>query len=152
MGGKDAASPRYVFTRLEEVTRHIFHPEDDQVGGVCCLRGLGIGNMWMCVWRRMLMYVYIYVCDWPTDWLPYLVTLPYTTNHRPCLQLLAYQDEDGQTIEPEYYVPVIPTVLINGSDGPFMALTHVCVHAAVCLQEPARIWSDLLMAIHPRAA
>lgn len=32
-------------------------------------------------------------------------------------QLLAYQDEDGQTIEPEFYVPVIPTVLLNGSDG-----------------------------------
>ncbi len=61
MGGKDAASPRYVFTRLEEVTRALFHPEDDQ--------------------------------------------------------LLPYQDEDGQTIEPEYYAPVIPTVLVNGSDG-----------------------------------
>ena len=31
MGGKDAASPRYVFTRLEEITRHLFHAEDDQV-------------------------------------------------------------------------------------------------------------------------
>jgi hypothetical protein len=31
MGGKDAASPRYVFTRLEEITRVLFHPEDDQV-------------------------------------------------------------------------------------------------------------------------
>ena len=61
MGGKDAASPRYVFTRLEEVTRALFHPEDDL--------------------------------------------------------LLPYQDEDGQVIEPEYYAPVIPTVLVNGSDG-----------------------------------
>lgn len=84
----------------------------------------------------MLVYVYVYVCDWPTDWLPYLVTTPHTTNHRPCLQLLAYQDEDGQTIEPEYYVPVIPTVLVNGSDGPCEALTHVRVYVAVCLEEP----------------
>ena len=61
MGGKDAASPRYVFTRLEEVTRALFHPEDDL--------------------------------------------------------LLPYQDEDGQVIEPEYYAPIIPTVLVNGSDG-----------------------------------
>lgn len=61
MGGKDAASPRYVFTRLEEVTRALFHPEDDQ--------------------------------------------------------LLPLQEEDGQVIEPEYYAPVIPTVLVNGGEG-----------------------------------
>jgi DNA topoisomerase-2 len=29
MGGKDAASPRYIFTMLEKVTRTIFHPDDD---------------------------------------------------------------------------------------------------------------------------
>lgn len=29
MGGKDAASPRYVFTRLEVITRLLFPPEDD---------------------------------------------------------------------------------------------------------------------------
>lgn len=57
MGGKDAASPRYVFTRLEEISRVLFHPEDDQ--------------------------------------------------------LVPYQDEDGQVIEPEYYAPVIPTVLVS---------------------------------------
>ena len=28
-GGKDAASPRYIFTRLEGVARAIFHIEDD---------------------------------------------------------------------------------------------------------------------------
>jgi DNA topoisomerase II len=60
-GGKDAASPRYIFTRLEAITRTIFHPEDDQ--------------------------------------------------------LLKYLDDDGQSIEPEHYCPVIPTVLVNGSDG-----------------------------------
>ena len=31
MGGKDAASPRYVFTLLEKVTRCIFHPLDDAI-------------------------------------------------------------------------------------------------------------------------
>jgi len=29
MGGKDAASPRYIFTRLQPVTRLLFRPEDD---------------------------------------------------------------------------------------------------------------------------
>jgi DNA topoisomerase-2 len=61
MGGKDAASPRYIFTKLEEITRLIFHQDDD------------------------------------------------------CL--LEYLDEDGQSIEPTFYVPVIPMALVNGSEG-----------------------------------
>ncbi|KAF8396139.1 hypothetical protein HHK36_017752 [Tetracentron sinense] len=31
--------------------------------------------------------------------------------------LLDYLNEDGQTIEPTWYVPIIPTVLVNGSEG-----------------------------------
>lgn len=61
MGGKDAASPRYVFTKLENIARSIFHPDDDP--------------------------------------------------------LLNFLDDDGQQIEPEYYVPVIPMALVNGSEG-----------------------------------
>ncbi|GMH81405.1 hypothetical protein TrST_g1955 [Triparma strigata] len=61
MGGKDSASPRYVFTKLEKITRTIFHPDDDE--------------------------------------------------------LLNYLNDDGLSIEPEYYMPVIPLVLVNGSDG-----------------------------------
>ena len=33
------------------------------------------------------------------------------------MDLLNYLDDDGISIEPEYYVPVIPLVLVNGSDG-----------------------------------
>ena len=61
MGGKDAASPRYIFTKLEPITRLIYHPDDDD--------------------------------------------------------LLQYRTDDGQKIEPDYYVPVIPMVLVNGADG-----------------------------------
>ena len=61
MGGKDSASPRYVFTKLEKITRAIFHPDDDE--------------------------------------------------------LLNYLNDDGLSIEPEFYMPVIPLVLVNGSDG-----------------------------------
>ncbi|GAB4817907.1 hypothetical protein N2152v2_004953 [Parachlorella kessleri] len=60
-GGKDAASPRYIFTRLEQLTRHMFHEADDA--------------------------------------------------------LLKYLDEEGQSIEPEWYVPVLPAVLVNGAEG-----------------------------------
>lgn len=61
MGGKDSASPRYIFSKLENITRTIFHPDDDE--------------------------------------------------------LLDYNNEDGLSIEPEFYMPVIPMVLVNGSDG-----------------------------------
>jgi len=61
MGGKDAASARYIFTRLAPITRIIYHPDDDA--------------------------------------------------------LLDYQDDDGQSIEPIHYIPIIPMVLINGAEG-----------------------------------
>mmetsp|Transcript_86709 Transcript_86709/g.135717 ORF Transcript_86709/g.135717 Transcript_86709/m.135717 type:complete len:1216 (-) Transcript_86709:139-3786(-) len=60
-GGSDHASARYIYTRLEKVTRAIFHPLDDPI--------------------------------------------------------LSYQDEDGQKIEPVYYAPIIPMVLVNGATG-----------------------------------
>ena len=31
--------------------------------------------------------------------------------------VLKYNEDDGQLVEPEYYLPIIPTVLINGADG-----------------------------------
>ncbi|CAI5729222.1 unnamed protein product [Hyaloperonospora brassicae] len=61
MGGKDAASSRYIFTNLERLTRKIYDPLDNDV--------------------------------------------------------LKYLDEDGQSIEPEWYIPIIPMVLVNGTDG-----------------------------------
>jgi DNA topoisomerase-2 len=60
-GGEDAASPRYIFTHLSPVARHLF-PEDDDV-------------------------------------------------------LLEYLEDDGQTIEPRYFCPIIPSLLLNGSQG-----------------------------------
>ncbi|GFE53107.1 DNA topoisomerase [Babesia ovis] len=60
-GGKDASAARYIFTKLNPVTRLIFVEEDDNI--------------------------------------------------------LQYQNEEGQTIEPLYYIPTIPMVLVNGSEG-----------------------------------
>jgi DNA topoisomerase II len=60
-GGKDAASARYIFTTLCQITRSLFHTADDAV--------------------------------------------------------LEYLDEDGLSIEPKYYIPVIPMVLVNGAEG-----------------------------------
>ena len=59
MGGKDAASQRYIFTRLAPIARALFHPDDDA--------------------------------------------------------LLTYGDDDGQAIEPSWYVPVIPMALVSES-------------------------------------
>jgi len=61
MGGKDAASARYIFTNLLPITRAVFHRSDDA--------------------------------------------------------LLNYLNDEGSSIEPEWYMPTIPLVLVNGSDG-----------------------------------
>ena len=60
-GGKDASSPRYIFTRQERITRRIFIEQDDNV--------------------------------------------------------LKYLSDDGTPVEPQFYVPIIPMVLVNGSKG-----------------------------------
>lgn len=60
-GGKDFASPRYVFTKLSPITRLLFPEEDDS--------------------------------------------------------FLQYEEEDGLSVEPNFYMPVIPTLLLNGSQG-----------------------------------
>jgi DNA topoisomerase-2 len=60
-GGKDSASPRYIFTNLSELTFHIFNPLDNS--------------------------------------------------------LLEYNEDDGKKIEPLWYIPIMPLILINGSDG-----------------------------------
>lgn len=61
MGGKDASSPRYIYTCLDDLTRYIFNKLDDD--------------------------------------------------------LLNYLNDDGFLIEPEYYMPIIPMILINGTEG-----------------------------------
>ena len=60
-GGKDSASPRYIFTELNKVTRHIFNQNDSP--------------------------------------------------------LMDYIFEEGQKIEPKWYLPIIPMILVNGSEG-----------------------------------
>lgn len=60
-GGKDAASPRYIFTCLNKITPKIFRQEDNPI--------------------------------------------------------LEYLDDDGTPVEPVYYVPIIPMILVNGATG-----------------------------------
>ncbi|PNF31624.1 DNA topoisomerase 2 [Cryptotermes secundus] len=60
-GGKDSASPRYIFTLLSPLTSFIFHPHD--------------------------------------------------------MPLLKHNYDDSQKIEPVWYIPIIPMVLVNGADG-----------------------------------
>ncbi|KAK5134560.1 DNA topoisomerase 2 [Meristemomyces frigidus] len=60
-GGQDAASSRYIYTRLSPFARRIFQQTDEP--------------------------------------------------------LLTYNTDDGKTIEPEMYMPVVPMILINGADG-----------------------------------
>jgi DNA topoisomerase-2 len=60
-GGKDAGSPRYIYTHLQTITRMIFPKVDDNI--------------------------------------------------------VNYQFEDGKEIEPVHYIPVLPMILINGTEG-----------------------------------
>jgi DNA topoisomerase-2 len=60
-GGKDSASPRYIYTELSAITNKIFRKEDAYI--------------------------------------------------------LSYLDDDGMSIEPEYYMPIIPMILVNGAVG-----------------------------------
>jgi DNA topoisomerase-2 len=59
--GKDAASPRYIFTHLSKATHNLFLKDDEKI--------------------------------------------------------LEYNEDDGKQIEPKFYVPTLPMVLINGSVG-----------------------------------
>jgi DNA topoisomerase-2 len=60
-GGKDAASARYINTKLSKITRTIFHIDDDP--------------------------------------------------------LLNYELEENKSIEPTWYMPILPMVLVNGAEG-----------------------------------
>ena len=61
MGGKDAASPRYIFTQLHTCVETLFPKEDDA--------------------------------------------------------LLNYIEDDGVQVEPDFFLPTLPLVLINGAEG-----------------------------------
>jgi DNA topoisomerase-2 len=61
VGGKDSASPRYIFTKMESLTPYIFREEDDV--------------------------------------------------------LLEHVVDDGDVVEPTFYIPIIPMILVNGAIG-----------------------------------
>lgn len=61
MGGKEAASPRYIFTNLSQLARTVFNEQDEQ--------------------------------------------------------LLVAQEDEGLKIEPLNYVPTLPMILVNGTEG-----------------------------------
>jgi len=60
-GGKDSASERYIYTKLNRITREIYKESDDAI--------------------------------------------------------LEYINDDGSIVEPVYYAPIIPMILVNGSKG-----------------------------------
>ena len=61
MQGKDAASPRYIFTNINKLSHYIYREEDESI--------------------------------------------------------LKYIVEEGKTVEPELYYPIIPMILVNGASG-----------------------------------
>ncbi len=37
--------------------------------------------------------------------------------HPDDYDILDYLDDDGQPIEPKWFIPILPTILVNGSEG-----------------------------------
>ena len=62
MNGQDNASPRYIFTKLSDITSHLYNPLDTKL-------------------------------------------------------LTKLKDDDGGFIEPEWYIPILPVCLVNGTIG-----------------------------------
>lgn len=86
-GGKDSASPRYIFTMLRSVPA-IF------------------GSDW-----PFVFLVFYLSPSCPFSSLARLVFPPVDDN------LLKYNYDDNQRVEPEWYIPIIPMVLVNGAEG-----------------------------------
>ncbi len=51
-GGKDAASPRYIFTRMSTITRHLFNAADDQLLSYLNEEGQTIEPEWWVLGRE----------------------------------------------------------------------------------------------------
>jgi DNA topoisomerase II len=87
-GGKDAASARYIYTKLEAMTEYIFRSEDDP--------------------------------------------------------LLTQVNDDGDLVQPEHYVPIIPMILVNGCTagiGTGWSCTIPCYNPKD-LVESIRVWLE----------
>ena len=57
-----------------------------------------------------MIYCYYYVCC-------YYCSVSLLSEVVKDDQILEYQNEDGHSIEPRWYCPVIPMVLVNGVEG-----------------------------------
>ena len=45
------------------------------------------------------------------------ITYVYKTVIYKDFELLNFKEEEGEVIEPHYFLPIVPTVLLNGSSG-----------------------------------
>lgn len=103
-GGKDSASPRYIFTMLRLVSSLQILNNLKIHTPVCilCLRILGVA----------CSVIYFFLPTFcPSSPLARLVFPAVDDN------LLKYNYDDNQRVEPEWYIPIIPTVLVNGAEG-----------------------------------
>ncbi|CAI2192266.1 17063_t:CDS:2 [Funneliformis geosporum] len=60
--------------------------------------------------------------------------------------LLSYRNDDGQLVEPEWYLPILPMILVNGSEGIGIEivdnLIRNCTDVPVVLWVPGNILND----------
>ena len=62
--------------------------------------------------------------------------------------LLNYMIEDGMGIEPEYYLPTLPMILVNGADGIGTGLSSSCAEPLVKYAERVG-WSTAIPNFNP---
>lgn len=67
--------------------------------------------------------------------------------------LLTYLEDDGLSIEPEFYMPVLPLILVNGADGigtgwssqVSMYTIHYVVYCFIVFFEESLVYFPLCM-------
>eukprot|EP00966_Prymnesium_polylepis_P048588 1125082-Prymnesium_polylepis.1 len=73
------------------------------------------------MWPRTCGLAHVTSHTWPrTRGLTHVAshTWPHTRGGLTSVAaLLEYLEDDGQSIEPKYYVPILPMVLVNGAEG-----------------------------------
>ena len=107
-GGKDAASPRYIFTRLAPLTRHLFNEHDDRLLTYLNEEGQSIEPEWCALQGRAGRGALCLACLPPPR-------LPQPPPAPPSAR--TYPPSRPALHAPRRYMPVVPTVLVNGADG-----------------------------------
>ncbi len=108
-GGKDAASPRYIFTRLAPLARHVFNEADDQLLKYLNEEGQNIEPEWCARAAASATVASSHALPSPS---------PHLSPSTPrCSRRAAARHNACPTRAWRRYMPILPMVLVNGAEG-----------------------------------